>query len=1078
MRIWNTAVDNKVAVYILILIIVIIGADAYMSMPRESAPDITIPLIIVSVPYPGVSPTDIEGLISQPLERELKTIKDVKMISSSSKEGFATVQVEFNTDVEIDDALRRVRDKVNSTKPKLPTDILEPIVSEINFSEFPIMYVAIGGNVGLARLKAIADDLKDEIETVPGVLSSDITGNLEPEIQVNVDVNRMNGYEISFDDITNAIRNENLTMPGGAINNGTTEYSVRIPGEYKDPRLISDIVVKMRNGSPIYMRDVANVEYSFEDRISYSRLNGEPVVTLTVKKRAGENLIQIADRVKEIVDQARTKVPSGVSLVITGDQSIQIKRSVFELENSILTGMFLVVIVLFMFFGVKNAALISTAIPLSMLIGFIILSAMGITLNFVVLFALVLVLGILVDDAIVVIENIYRHQQEFGQDLITAAKEATREVAVPVATATFTTVAAFLPMLFWPGVVGDFMSYLPITLISTLTGSLIVAYVISPVQGSNFINYRKEIEKTRQIMQNKNSWRRYNPFTRIYHWVDEVLFPAAQRKYVNTLRWTLQHKGLTMAGTFGILVFVFVLFSMFNAGVEFFPNVEPQLVNVDITMPSGTPLEMTNEAMKLVEERVKNVPGRKDIEYKVANVGISADPFDVGGQGTANKARYSLNFFEKAMREQSSFQTLDEVREVIGGVAGADIIVEEQQMGPPVGAPVSIEISGEDFTTLRSLSEQIQNTIRNVDGLVDLKDDYNEGRPEVQIIVDREKAALLEMSTGQIASVVRTAINGTEASKYRVGEDEYKITVRLQENQRESLNAIENLNVTFMNKKGKLLSVPLVSVATIVKSSGLTAIKRKDLNRVITVTGNNQGRLSNDVLNDVKTKLASFALPAGYEITFSGENEEQAKAASFLFKALMITLLLVFMILVAEFNSVKVPFVIMASVLLSLIGVLMGLIVTQTPFGVLMTGVGVVSLAGIVVKNAIVLLDFTKHLRGSGLSLDESLLEAGRTRLRPVVLTAVTTILGVLPLAVGVDWDWRNFHLVIGAESSDFWRPLGISIISGLLVSTFLTLVVVPTLYSWLDEKMKGLALSIRRLFGRNPEPVATPQNT
>ncbi|HMW32867.1 MAG TPA: efflux RND transporter permease subunit, partial [bacterium] len=465
MRIWDFAVDNKVTVYILMMIIVILGTMSYSSLPREAAPDISIPLVIVSVPYVGVSPADMEGLVTQPMEKELKSLKDVKEITSSSKEGLSTIRVEFETGIDIDEALRRVRDKVNQTKPKLPSDILEPIISEINFSEFPIMFVTLGGDLGLARMKRIAEDLQDKIEAVPGVLSSDITGSLEPEVQVNCDINRLKGYSVSFDDVINAIRSENLTTPGGAINNGTTEYSVRIPGEFAAPKPIEDLIIKMRHGSPIYVRDVATVEYLFEDRSTYSRLNGSPVLTLSVKKRAGENLIQIADEVKTILSDEKANFPPGLHVRITNDASIDIKRSVKELENSVVTGMVLVVLVLFMFFGMKNSFLISTSIPISMLIGFVILSFMGVTLNFVVLFALVLVLGILVDDAIVVIENIYRHQHEYGKNPIQAAKDATREVSIPVATSTFTTISGFLPMLFWPGVIGDFMYYLPLTLI-------------------------------------------------------------------------------------------------------------------------------------------------------------------------------------------------------------------------------------------------------------------------------------------------------------------------------------------------------------------------------------------------------------------------------------------------------------------------------------------------------------------------------------------------------------------------------------------------------------------------------------
>jgi multidrug efflux pump len=1076
MKIWNLAVDNRVAVYILVLIIVVIGFQSYMSMPREAAPDITIPYVIVSVPYVGVSPTDMEGLITQPMEKEFKTLKDVKQISSSSKEGLATIFIEFETGIDVDEALRRVRDKVNSTRPKLPADILEPIISEINFSEFPIMYVNIGGSLGLPKLKDIAKAMQDKIEAVPGVLSADITGALEPEVQINVDVNRMKGYQISFNDITEAIQGEHITIPGGSLENERTDYTIRIPGEYKNPGPIEDIVVKMRNGKPIYIRDVASVRFSFEDRKSFARLNEEQVITLPVKKRAGENLVRIAADVRKIKKEMEEKLPQGVTVAITNDMSTMIEERVYELENSIMTGMFLVIIVLFMFFGVKNAILISTAIPLSMFMGFIVLSIMGITLNFVVLFALVLVLGIVVDDAIVVIENIYRHQQEYGENLITAAKKATQEVAIPVTTATLTTISAFLPLLFWPGIVGDFMSYLPITLIATMLSSLVVAFVISPVQGSVFINYRKEIAKAKRSLEHPSWWRKYNPFTIAYHWVDEKFFPTAQRKYVTTLGWSLKNKGKTVGGAFGLLIFVFVLFGIFNTGVEFFPNVEPSNVTLQISTPPGTPLEVTNEVARIAERNISSIQGFDDIEFRVTNVGASNNPFDFGGSSISNKANYALSFYGKHERKQSSFTTVEQIRNTVKDIPGADVTVELEQMGPPVGKAVSIEISGEDYTQLRALSERIRGTIKNVAGLVDLDDDYNAGKPEIQVIVDREKAALLEISTAQIGGTVRSAINGTEAAKFRVGEDEYKITVRLEEKQRRTAEDIENLNITFMNRRGVLMSVPLSSVATVVRTTGVTDIRRKDYKRVITVTGDAQGRLADDVLKDVRTELAAFPMPEGYSLKFSGQQEEQAEAASFLMKALFVTIMLIFLLMVSEFNSVKVPFVIMISVLLSLIGVLLGLLVTQTPFGIIMTGVGVIALAGIVVKNAIVLLDFAKEKIREGMPLEQALLEAGRTRLRPVVLTAISTILGVVPLATGVDIDWRQFTLVIGAESSDFWRPLGIAIIAGLSVSTFLTLVIVPTVYALLESTGIKANAWIRRVLHR-PVPQVEAVN-
>jgi len=1064
MRISNIAVDNRVAVYILVAVIVLIGYGTYSTMPREAAPDITIPLVIVSTPYIGVSAGDIEGLVTQPLEQALKSLKDIKQITSVSKEGLSTIRVEFNTGIDMDEALRRVRDEVNSARSDLPNDILDPVISEINFSEFPIMFVNVEGDIGIARLKKIAEGLQDKIEAIPGVLRADLTGGLEPEVQVNVDLYRMNGYQVSFNDIADAVRAENLSLPGGTIDDAGKSFTVRVPGEFKEVKPLEDIVVKIQNAKAIYLRDVATVDYSFEDRKTYSRLNNNEVVSLAVRKRAGENLLRIAGEVKELVKEEKELLPAGINLAISNDQSVNIQRSVHELENSIITGMFLVVLSLFMFFGFKNALLVSTAIPFSMFIAFVVLSAFNVTLNFVVLFALVLALGILVDDAIVVIENIYRHQHDYKKNPIQAAKDATQEVAIPVIASTITTVSPFIPLLFWPGIVGEFMWYLPITLISTLGASLFVAFIISPVQGAQWIDYQKEIKKAKKNLEHPSWWKKYNPLTWLYHESDEVFFPWLQNQYVIALKWALARKGLTIATALGVLFLTFVLFGLFNTGVEFFPTTEPARVTANIEAPLGTSLDITNAIAEIAEDRINEIPGKPDVEFVVSTVGTSDDPFDFGGQGTSNKAQVAINFYEKKYRSQNTFQTLEEIRHAGAQVSGANIRVTKQEMGPPVGAPVSVEISGENYDELASLSAKGRGLIKDIPGLYDLKDDYNVGKPEVEIIVDREKAGLLWTNTGQIAGTIRAAISGIEASKYRVGEDEYKIRVRLEENQRESVQDLENIRVTFMNRRGQLLSIPVSAVADIRRTSGVSDIRRKDLKRVITMTGNVEGRVASDVLNDVRERLSSMELPAGYTMKFTGKDEEQNKAQVFLARAFVITVLLVFLILVSEFNSVKVPFVIMLSVLLSLIGVLMGLIITRTPFVVIMTGVGVIALAGIVVKNAIVLLDFAKRKMDEGAPLDEALIEAGRTRLRPVMLTAATTVLGIFPLATGFDFDWREFHFVTGAESAAFWGPLGIAVIFGLSISTFLTLVIVPAFYSLLEQWSNRISALFRKL--------------
>ena len=522
-----------------------------------------------------------------------------------------------------------------------------------------------------------------------------------------------------------------------------------------------------------------------------------------------------------------------------------------------------------------------------------------------------------------------------------------------------------------------------------------------------------------------------------------------------------------MGSSFGLLLAIIILFGLFNKGVDFFPNTQPSQVTVNIEAPAGTSLDVTNHIAEIMEDRINQISGRKDAEFVAASAGTSDNAFDFGGQGTPNKSQIALGFYEKKLRQQNTFQTLEEVRKSTGGISGADIRVAKQQMGPPVGAPVNIEISGEDYDQLAALSKVVREKIKDVPGLVDLKDDYNTGRAEVEIRIDREKAGMYYTSTGQIASTIRAAIAGVDASKYRVGEDQYNIRVRLKEDQRVSPSDLENLRITFMNRRGQLLSIPLTSVAELRRTTAVADIKRKDQKRVVTVSGEVEGRVQSDVIKDVRAKVAGLSLPTGYGIKLTGSQEEQQKAADFLGKAFIITLLLVFLIMVAEFNSLKVPFVILISVLLSLIGVMFGLLITRTPASVVMTGVGIVALAGIVVRNGIVLLDFVKHKQDEGgLSLEDALLEAGRIRLRPVFLTAAATVLGVLPLATGIDFDWREFHFIIGAESAEFWRPLAVTIIFGLTISTFLTLVIVPTVYSLLDQWTNKASLFFSRLRG------------
>ena len=1037
MKFFELIIKNKVTVYILVLMIVLIGASSYISLPRESSPSIKIPYVFIATVYPGVSPQDIENLVTQEIEKEVKSISGVKEIKSVSRESFSSISVEFNTDVIIDDAIQKVRDKVATAKTKMPTDIKEPIISEINFSELPMMYVNLSGNVGLANLKKIGTQIQDKIEEIPGVLSADVIGGVDREVKIDADAERLKYYNISFNDLINAVSAENLNIPGGAVDIGKSSFLIRVPGEYENPELMSNIIVKKNGDYPVYLNDVAQVTYGYKERQTYARKNGVESITLPVKKRSGSNIIEISEKVHDILASNNGIIPEGVSYSITSDQSDYIKTTVHELENGIVTGVVLVMLILFFFMGLKNSLLVATSIPLSFLISFIVLSAMGITLNMIVLFTLILVLGIIVDDAIVVIENIYRLQEKENYNPHDASIEGPREVVFPVTIATLTIISSFFPLLFFPGIVGDFMKYMPITLIVCLLSSLFVAMIISPVQAAVFIHFKKDRERSQK--------KKFRPIGRFLEHFDEVLFGNALRIYEKVLRVALTHRKTVISITFLLLIAVFIIYGKFNYGTEFFPDTDPRQASITLATPVGTNIEETN---KITKELEKKIPELKDIKYIVTNVGSSNNPLDFSGDGIPTKSVITVTFFDKLDREQSSKLSIEQIRNALYMVPGGEVKIEKQQMGPPTGPPVNIEISGDDFAKIGNISDEIKNQIKGIPGLTDLTDNFDEARPEIKIIVDREKAALYGLNTAMIGATIRTAVNGTTASKIREGKDEYDVTVRLNKEQRNDISTIDNMFIT--NTKGE--KIPISSVGSIEFSGGIGAINRKDLKRVVTVSANAEGRLGNDVLKDVQAKLKDFKLPDGYSISYTGEQEDQAETSAFLGKAMMIALMMIFFLMVIEFNSLRVPLIIMISVILSLIGVLIGLLITGTPFGIMMTGIGVIALAGIVVRNAIVLLDFQKELVARGLNRDEALVHSGLIRMRPIFLTAAATILGILPLASGVDFDWRTLSWIVGGENSAFWRPMGVAIIFGLMVSTFLTLVIIPSIYSYTDD--------------------------
>lgn len=1101
------SITNRVSVLVLMVLIAILGVRAYTSIPKESSPDITIPNIIVITLYPGTSPLDMESLITKRLEEELAGISDIKEMSSTTTEGYSSINLEFNTDVNIDEALQKVREKVDLAKPELPSAAEDPIIQEINISEFPIMQVNVSGTYGEEDLKKVAEDLQDRLEIIPQVLEVNLAGGVEKEVKVDVDLQMLKYYGVSFGDIIMAIQNENVTIPAGAVDVGIKKFLMRIPGEYEDPSLIEDIVIDAPTDSPIYIRDVANVSFTQKERESYAYLNGDPVITLSVVKRTGTNIIEAAQSVRNIVEMELPNMPPTTDIKITSDMSEDITMMVSSLENNIISGLILVIGVLLFFLGVRNASFVGISIPLSMFMSFIVLQIAGITMNMIVLFSLILALGMLVDNAIVVVENIFRYLEE-GFSNIEAAKKGTGEVALPIISGTATTLAAFLPIAFWPGIVGDFMSYLPITLIITLSSSLFVGLVINPVLCAVFMTLETDDNQTKASITKKGKWvlsifgiviLSLLLFGNPLFWGMMILFGALlvisfrwfmkpvglwwQKRglnrvlgyYESTLTWALEHRFIVLGISFFILISSFVVFGMFNKGVEFFPeDIPPARVYVQIETPPGTNVEFTREIALELESRLDQIENYEDIETIVNTPGAPVSSgMEMSGGSSSNRATIVVSFVDYNQQVGSAFDAIEQMREILPrGIAGAEITVESEQGGPPTGKPINLEIAGQDLEQLDSISQEILSILENdpIYGKLDgLETDLPEARPETRITVDREKAAIFGVNTSDVGNTIRQAINGVEASQYREGNDEYDIIVRLKEEFREDLSTLNNLTV--MGEEGR--QIPLSEIADWDIEEGFGGIKRIDQDRVVSVMADVRSTYnSNAVLAEAQELLQPYLedLPSGVIAQWTGQNEEQDDAQEFLTNAFLIALGLMAFILISQFNSVAKPFIVMTSVIMSIAGVLYGLVLFQMPFGIIMTGIGVISLAGVVVNNAIVMIDYIDILRSRDkMGLYDALVQGGLVRFRPVILTAITTTLGLVPLAIGFNLDFivlandpveffNNLgeYLYWGGVQAAWWSPMAIAVICGLLFATLLTLILVPVLYFIIEETRRN----------------------
>jgi len=1084
----DTAVRQRISVLVLAVIILIIGSYCYKVLPRESEPDITIPNVFVSTSYKGVASKDIETSITIEIEKKLKGLEGVKKIHSVSSEGLSSINIEFVTGTDIDDALQKVRDRVDEAKNELPADLEEdPSVFEVNFSELPIVVFSLSGTCGIVCLKEIADDLKDDIEAIQGVLEAEVTGGIEREIRVEAFPEKLAYYNIPIFALQAVVTQENRNTSGGVIRLGDGRFQLRVPGEFEQPEEIYNLVVGTHDGQPIYLKDVARVVDGFKDETSRSRLNGREAVNIMVKKRAGENIIAITDAIDELLARVQPTWPKGTEITKLMDKAKDIRHMVADLENNILSGLVLVVFVILFAMGIRNAVLVSLAIPFSMLLSFTVLYALDITLNMVVLFSLTLALGMLVDNAIVIVENIYRYLEQ-GVPRVDAAKKATSEVAYAVIGSTLTTLAAFFPMLFWPGIMGEFMSYLPLTLIVTLSSSLFVAMVINPALASIFMkimpgsSITADADGSREISAEEIARAGESPVS-----TEGPILSF----YEKSLRQALEHKivvVLIAVCFLVLLVQVWLLRVGLEKPVEFFPNIEPKAMYVNLDIPEGADIDYVDSVVRQVERTVNGYDSPQDslpetdhyaasyepkehekkdgekffgpsdianIEYIYAKSVVTAGPGMMFDPNAPNHV--GIQFIDLEDRVTPSSESMEIIRERVKNIPGAKITVAEQEEGPPTGAPINIEIAGDDFEILGRIAKTIRELIANIPFVVDIRDDYVAGTPTVRIKLDRQKAAIFGLSTDNIGTALKTAYNGLEVSTYREGDEDYDITVQLSDAKRRVTDVLRELLLP--TPSGKM--VPLTTLARIEFAGGLGDIVRIDHERVVTVKANvDENKIPGPVARaQAEELLKNFPMPPGYRVTFTGEFEFQKESEEFLSRAFAIALFLIFLVLVTQFNSVAQPFIIMTAVILSLGGAFLGLTVINSPFGIIMTGVGVISLAGVVVNNGIVLIDYINKLRQRGYELREAVVAGGATRLRPVLLTAVTTILGLLPMVTGVSYDFHNLSISWVSESSQWWRSMAIVVIFGLMIATFLTLIVVPVFYVFIEESKGRLAV-------------------
>ena len=1136
------AINNKTIIYVIASIFLLMGLSAYFSMPRESFPEVKETKIYISTVFPGNTSEDIEKLIVDPLEDRLKNISNINEITSTAQEDYGMIIVEFDENITVEEAKAKVKDEVDGEKasedwPTFNNAKVEPNVFELNFSEeMPILNINITGDYPVDKLKAFAEYLQDEIEDLPEIKAADIRGAQEKEVEVAVDIYKMMAAKVSFDDVISSIGNGNMTMSAGNLISSGQRRTIRILGEVEKPSELENFVVKSENGA-VYLKDIADIRFKDEERTTYARDFGKNVVMLDIKKRSGKNMVEATDKIYDILDAAKkgAEIPHDVTITTANDQSSVTLHQVDDLVNNIIFGIILVVTVLMFFLGFRNALFVGFAIPMSMFMSFMIVNLLGYTMNTMILFGLIMGLGMLVDNGIVVVENVYRLMEEEGMSRIEAAKKGIGEIAVPIIISTATTVAAFVPLGLWPGIMGEFMIYFPITLSVVLGSSLFVAVFINSVMVSQFMKTEDGLIRLKALIILSiaslviglpiaifgGSYRGLGTlliFVAILLWAyrlfirnwtlsfQEKFLPRLENFYERALRWSLHGfmPYIMVIGTFALLVVSIMAFGASVASkrteIQFFPENIPAQIMVYIEYPEGTDIEKTNEITKAIEKRVYDVINqdkyiRKDstnvlVESAVSQVGEGAgNPFTDSGSASKmpNRGKITATMREFKFRKNdegdilNSEQLRKEIQEALQGVyPGVAISVEKDPVGPPAGYPVNIEIQGEDYNALIDLAERMRDYLngKSIAGVDQLKIDVNRGKPVMEVAVDREKAGELGVSAGQVGQQLRNFLFGAKAGVYKEEGEDYDINVRFNKDLRYDKNALFNQNIIFRDQAtGKIKEIPVSAVAKQLNTSSFSAIKHRNTKRIVTVYSalapgyNDAGA----VVSQIKNEMDNFGeIPNTIKIDYTGQLEEETKQQEFLNLALLEAIILIMLLLVFQFSSISKPLIILVAVFLSFIGVFLGLVSTGWPFVIMMTMMGIISLAGIVVNNGVVLLDYTQLLidrkratmdiddveRLPVKDIEEAIVKGGKARLRPVLLTAITTVFGLIPLAIGLNIDFfslfsdLNPNIYIGGDNVIFWGPLAWTVIFGLIFATFLTLIIVPVLF-FLVNKLK-----------------------